>query len=95
MQRALSLKDPWLFKKYREYLHNIFAKHKVQEKCKALQQSSVKGDWTPRHEEIYHRLDGTITRAMLSAEKSLRKACSSKLSCSPKLKPCKPTGSDD
>jgi hypothetical protein len=85
-QRALSLRDPRLIKKYRDSLHDKFAKHNIQVKCDTLQQASTDGTWTHQDEAIYHKLDKTITQAMLSVEKTLWKSYSTKFSWSPKLK---------
>jgi len=85
-QCSLRLQDPRIFEKYKESLYTSLAAHKVFQICKELHQASLQGIWTPTHEDSYHKLDETITRAMLHAENQLKKAYTVKLSWSPKLK---------
>jgi hypothetical protein len=67
-------------------LHTSLAAHKVFQKCEELNQASLQGIWTPTHEDSYHKLNETITRAMLHAENQLKKTYTGKFSWSPYLK---------
>jgi hypothetical protein len=71
--RTLRLLDPRLSDKYREALHAELSLHRVFEKCEELRKFSIQGTRSAHHEAIYHQLDDTITKSMLSAERSIKK----------------------
>ena len=86
IHRTLRLLDPRLSDKYRDALHAELSQHRVFEKCEELRRFSIQGTWSAHLEDIYHQLDDTITKSMLSAECSIKKVFSRKFAWSPKLK---------
>jgi hypothetical protein len=78
--------DPRVITKYCIFLHKELQYHKTPQKCETLNKASQLGTWTTIHKEQYNRIDQTITKAMLHAERKVGKVSSGKFQWSPTLK---------
>jgi hypothetical protein len=84
-QQSLQLSDPRRVNKYKEVLHQQLSYHKVQERCKALQEVVDLNSWTIAHIDQDETLDRTITEAMLYAEASCSRKFTKRFEWSPSL----------
>ena len=83
--RSLWLLDPREIVKYKETLHTKLDNHNC-DKVADLQLQSQNQTWSPYHKDIYQKLDYTITKVILYAEKNLGKVCGRPFQWSPTLK---------